>query len=446
MATGKSAGERVLQGTTETESFAHEPFPLPPEGCRPEFTYPGKVSRKDLLSSPSADIAVTTSFGGTNPANHLFFGDNLAVLRSLIPTHKGRIRLIYLDPPYNTGLEFHSRSNKHAYNDQRTIVAYVEWIRRRLILCHELLADDGSLYLHIGHHMLFHVKIILDEVFGSEAFRNVIIRKKCSSKNYTRLQYPNLNDYLLFYSKTESPVWNRPTLTPDPEWIRREYPKRDGKGQYKLVPVHAPGPRNGETGKPWKGMSPPPGKHWQLPPAKLDELDKAGEIHWSRNGNPRRKVYLTEDKSIPITDYWDRYRDAHHQSVEITGYPTEKNQEMMAMIVRASSNPGDIVLDPFCGSGSTLQAAGEADRKWIGIDCAPEAIKCTVTRLVEGLKPMGDFVKKPDTLFDISDFPTRPKCEHTFRVSVARDAAQAWQRIRPELPSAILSAREPLVG
>ncbi len=446
MATGKSAGERILQGTAETKAIVHEPFPLPPDDCQPEFSYPGKISRAELISSTSACISSRLTFGAGSDENHLYFGDNLGVLGSLVAKLKGQVRLVYMDPPYNTGLEFHSRTNKHAYNDQRGTLAYVEWIRRRLILCHELLADDGSLYLHIGHHMLFHVKVVLDEVFGAGAFRNLIVRKKCSSKNYTRLQFPNLNDYVLFYSKSESPVWNRPTLTPDPEWIQREYPKRDGKGQYKLVPVHAPGPRNGETGKPWRGMNPPPGKHWQLPPAKLDELDKAGEIHWSKNGNPRRKVYLTEDKAVAITDYWDRYRDAHHQSIQITGYPTEKNQEMMAMIVRASSNPGDIVLDPFCGSGSTLQAAGEAGRKWIGIDCSPEAIKCTITRLVEGLKPMGDFVKKPDTLFDITAFPSRPKHEHSFSVAVTSDASEAWAGIRKDLNLSEPPASQPLVG
>ncbi|EFA6694827.1 site-specific DNA-methyltransferase, partial [Escherichia coli] len=164
-------------------------------------------------------------------------------------------------------------------------------------------------------------------------------------------------------------------------------------GLFKLVPIHAPGIRNGETGKPWRGMTPPPGKHWQMSPEKLDELDRKGEIHWSKTGNPRRKVYLTQDKKLPLTDYWDQFRDAHHQSIKITGYPTEKNFDMLKKIIAASTNVGDLVLDPFCGSGTTLHAAQELDRKWLGIDQSFQAIITSIRRLKYGLEPMGDFVK-----------------------------------------------------
>lgn len=141
-------------------------------------------------------------------------------------------------------------------------------------------------------------------------------------------------------------------------------------------------------------MQPPPGKHWQFTPDKLDELDRIGEMHWSKNGNPRRKVYLTKDKGIPLTDYWADFRDAHHQSIPITGYPTEKNLNMLSTVVRASSDPGDLVLDPFCGSGTTLHAANDLGRKWIGVDASIVAVKATVNRLKNGLKPMGDYVER----------------------------------------------------
>ena len=224
----------------------------------------------------------------------------------------------------------------------------------------------------------------------------MIVRKKCSSKNFTRNQYPNLHDYILFYSKTKNYKWNQPAETPTQEWIEKEYPKIDQGGRrYKLVPVHAPGTRNGETGKPWRDKMPPPGKHWQLLPSKLEKLDAAGHIHWSRNGNPRRKVFLPEDKKVPLTDYWGKFRDAHHQSIRITGYPTEKNPHMLRTIVSASSEAGDIVIDPFCGSASTLHAAGELNRSWIGIDNSMVAFHAIFDRFFNGLKPMGDYVKKP---------------------------------------------------
>jgi len=200
----------------------------------------------------------------------------------------------------------------------------------------------------------------------------------------------------LFYSKTKSYKWNMPGIVPSKEWITKEYPKTDNKGRYKLVPIHAPGVRNGATGEAWRGMMPPPGKHWQMTPSKLEQVDARGEMHWSKNGNPRRKVYLTEDKEVPLTDYWDSYRDAHHQSIKITGYPTEKNLEMLKKIILASSDEGDLVLDPFCGSGTTLHAANDLSRSWIGIDQSFTAISSSLDRLRNGLRPMGDYVASPE--------------------------------------------------
>ena len=273
--------------------------------------------------------------------------------------------------------------------------AYIEFMRRRLILMRETMTDDGSIYVHIGHQMLGHMKIIMDEVFGATNFRNIITRRKCSSKNFTSKQYANLNDFLLFYSKSKKYKWNKPGVTPESEWIDKEYPKIDEFGRrYKLVPIHAPGTRNGETGQSWKGLNPPLGKHWQYRPSKLDELDEIGDIYWSRNGNPRRKVYWTAGTKRSMTDYWDQYRDAHHQSIKITGYPTEKNLDMVEMIIKASSDPGDLVVDPFCGSGTTMQAARDSGRDYLGMDASFTSAKTALRRLRYGSKPMGDYVGK----------------------------------------------------
>jgi adenine-specific DNA-methyltransferase len=160
------------------------------------------------------------------------------------------------------------------------------------------------------------------------------------------------------------------------------------------VPVHAPGIRHGETGKPWRGVLPPPGKHWQFIPAVLDELDAKNEIFWSKNGNPRRKVYLDQSAGISVQDIWMDFRDAHNQNIEITGYPTEKNIDLLNRIVSASSNPGDIVLDCFAGSGTTLVAADRLGRNWIGVDNSPEALRTMLHRFAHGSELMGDFVGK----------------------------------------------------
>tara|TARA_Y100001949_G_C15923870_1_gene302528 strand:- start:217 stop:912 length:696 start_codon:yes stop_codon:yes gene_type:complete len=183
-------------------------------------------------------------------------------------------------------------------------------------------------------------------------------------------------------------------MKPDAEWLQKEYSKEDSKGRFKLVPVHAPGTRNGATGREWKGKMPPPGKHWQYAPEKLDELDAAGEIHWSKNGNPRRKVYLTNDKTVPYTDYWKDFRDAHHQSIKITGYPTEKNLDMLKLIVQSATEKGDLVIDPFVGSGTTIDAANQLERRWIGMDQSFTSAKTVMRRFKQGLQAMGDYVEK----------------------------------------------------
>lgn len=325
--------------------------------------------------------------------NALIYSDNYKALSEMI-NNGLKVNLIYIDPPYCTGETFLSRSQELAYSDEMSVTDYVAYMRERLILFREVLDDNGSIYVHIGHQMLAYIKVIMDEIFGMKNFKNIITRKKCSSKNYTRNQYANLNDFILFYTKSKNYTWNRPGVTPSEEWIEKEYPKIDKKGRYKLVPIHAPGVRNGETGKQWRNLMPPPGKHWQYIPSKLDEMDKNGEIHWSSNGNPRRKVYYETTKLLNMTDYWDNYRDAHHQSIKITGYPTEKNINMLKTIIAASSNEGDVVLDGFCGSGSTLQASSELSRSWIGIDNSSLAIQTVIKRFKMGVCPMGDYVNK----------------------------------------------------
>lgn len=369
---------------------------FPPLGASISISYPGKMNREKILEPVAMDLIEYAENGISKleviPDNSFCLCDNFYGLHKIIESGK-KATLAYLDPPYGTGMDFQSRDLQHAYKDKISNAAYFEYMRRRVILIRESLAEEGSIYVHIGHQMLAYMKIILDEVFGESNFRNIITRRKCSSKNFTKKQYSNINDYILFYSKSKNYKWNKIGITPEKEWIDKEYNRSDDRGKYKLVPIHAPGIRNGDTGKPWRGVNPPPGKHWQYSPEKLDLLDKNGNIHWSKNGNPRRKVYLTKDKTVSPSDYWDKFRDAHHQSVEITGYPTEKNLDMLKMIVRASSDEGDLVIDPFCGSGTTLHAARDEGRRWIGFDQSVYAAKTVIKRMNYGMEKMGDFVK-----------------------------------------------------
>ena len=362
------------------------------------LTYPGKKSVAAILATPPAKLSVAWS-GETSPSrNALYYGENLAVLAALShdPRVRGKVRLIYIDPPYATRSVFQSRKQADAYHDLLAGADYLEFLRERLILLRDLLADDGSIYVHLDENMAFQAKVLMDEIFGPSNFRNWITRKKCNPKNYTRKTYGNVSDYILFYSKTDDYVWHRPLITWTDEHAAREYTYVEpGTGRrYKKVPIHAPGVRNGETGKKWRGMTPPPGKHWQYLPRTLDEMDARGEIYWSPTGNPRRKIYLDQSGGIPVQDIWMEFRDAHNQNIRITGYPTEKNPAMLARIIAASSNPGDLVLDCFCGSGTTLEAAHRLGRHWLGVDNSAEAIRTTLARFAKGVEPMGDFVRR----------------------------------------------------
>lgn len=357
--------------------------------------YEGKSPVEDILATTPANLKCVVEIPG-QPINRLIYGDNLRVLRNLLndDTVAGKVVLIYIDPPYATGSHFTSRKQDHAYKDLLEGAEYLEFLRGRLILMRELLAEQGSIYVHLDENMAFHVKVLMDEIFGRKSFRNLITRKKCNPKNYTRNQYGNISDYILFYTKTNNYVWNQPFETWTEETSRKEYTyieKETGR-RYKKVPIHAPGVRNGKTGKPWRGMMPPPGKHWQYTPSTLDQMDARGEIYWSPNGNPRRKVYLDESKGIPIQDIWLDFKDAHNQNIKITGYPTEKNPDLLKRIIMASSNPGDLILDAFAGSGTTPAFAEELNREWIAIDNAPLALETIVWRLAKGTEAMGDFL------------------------------------------------------
>ena len=311
------------------------------------------------------------------------------------PKVRGNVRLIYIDPPFATGSVFQSRSLQDAYDDSLVGAQFVEFLRERIIILHDLLADDGSIYVHLDRKMAYPIKLIMDEVFGPKNFRSWITRKKCNPKNYTSKTFGNVTDFLLFYTKTDNYMWSRP-MEAWSEERAREYQYIDSNGRkFMKVPIHAPGERNGETGRAWRGQLPPPGKHWQYTPKKLDELDALGHIYWSSSGNPRRKVYLDESDGVPVQDIWLDFRDAHNQNIKVTGFPTEKNPQLLERVIQASSNPGDLVLDCFGGSGTTMAVADQLGRRWIGIDNSLEAMNAILKRFAHGTQVMGDFVTRP---------------------------------------------------
>ena len=257
----------------------------------------------------------------------------------------------------------------------------MKFLRQRLILMREMLSNEGSIYVHIDLKMGHYVKILMDEVLGRNRFINDITRIKCNPKNFARKGYGNIKDVVLFYSKTEKFIWNEPYQKFLEKEIERLFLKVDEQGRrYTTTPLHAPGEtQNGNTGKKWNGLKPPPGRHWRIAPKELTRLDKMGLIEWSVSGNPRKKIYADEiqEKGKKMQDIWE-FKDPPYPL-----YPTEKNLEMLQTIIRSSSNPGDVVMDCFCGSGSTLLAAETLERKWIGVDNSKVAITTAEKRLKE---------------------------------------------------------------
>jgi len=349
--------------------------------------YPNKRTELEILSE-TKKLNLVSLFGSGE--NKLIKGNNLQAMKSLLEDFdlKGKVDLIYIDPPFATNNHFtigdervstisNSKNDKTAYKDELLGSDFLEFIRERLILLRELMSDRGSIYLHIDYKIGHYVKIIMDEVFGIENFRNDITRIKCNPKNFSRKAYGNVKDLILFYSKTSNPIWNETKEKLSEADIERLFKKIDSKGRrYTTIPLHAPGETaNGPTGKEWKGQLPPKGRHWRTDPKILDEWEKQGLIEWSKTGNPRKIIYADEKEGKKKQDIWE-YKDTQYPN-----YPTEKNLNLLKDIVLSSSNEDSIVLDCFCGSGTTLIASQELGRKWIGIDQSDEAIKITQKRL-----------------------------------------------------------------
>lgn len=322
--------------------------------------------------------------------NLLIQADNLAGLNHLLTERdlKGQVDLVYIDPPFATGAEFTitdgraatvsaSKNGAVAYSDKLVGASFLRFIKPRLALLRELLSPQGSIYLHIDYKIGHYVKILMDEVFGVENFRNDIARVKCNPKNFDRVGYGNIKDLILFYSKSSAPIWNEPKAKYRDGDIEKLFPKTDRNGRrYTTVPIHAPGETaQGKSSQLFKGVAPPQGRHWRTGVDTLEKWDEEGLIEWSQTGNPRKIIFADERDGKRMQDIWE-FKDPPYPT-----YPTEKNCDMLDLIVRASSNPDSIVLDCFCGSGTALKAAQANGRRWIGIDKSEHAIKATKAKL-----------------------------------------------------------------
>lgn len=322
--------------------------------------------------------------------NILIYGDNLNAMKGLLSGgFKEKVDLIYIDPPFNTNQKFtvgngrastisRSKNGLIAYEDEKSPEVFLEFLRQRLILMKELLSKEGSIYLHIDFKIGHYVKIIMDEIFGIENFKNDITRIKSNPKNFFRKAYGNEKDLILFYAKNnKTNIWNDIRIELNNNELIEKFKKKDEYGYYNTIPLHAPGESNGITNSMWRGMFPPEGRHWRTKPSEFDILELQNKIEWSKTGNPRIKKYAHEHKGKKIQDIWT-FKDPQNPL-----YPTEKNSEMLKQIIKQSSKENSIVMDCFAGSGGTLINAMLLGRKYIGVDNSEISMDIIKKRLKE---------------------------------------------------------------
>jgi len=377
--------------------------------------------------------------------NRLFYGDNLAVLRESIASES--VDLVYLDPPFNSSASYNvlfkapsgegSQAQIEAFEDtwhwnesaerafdevvtgphsdasimlramrsalgENDMMAYLAMMAVRLIELHRVLKPTGSLYLHCDPTASHYLKTLLDAIFGPVNFRNEIIWKRTGSHGGSKRWGP-VHDTILFYTKSDKHSWNRVFQEYDESYLENFYRFNDDKGRYRLVTLTGAGTRSGDSGKPWRNVDPTPsGRHWALPmralkaaypdmdlsdlttQEKLDFLDKADLVYWPPRGSvPQQKRYATENPGVLVQDIITDMGPISSQSDERLGYPTQKPLALLERIISASSNEGDLVLDPFCGCGTTVHAAQKLNRQWIGIDVTHLAIALIERRLKE---------------------------------------------------------------
>jgi site-specific DNA-methyltransferase (adenine-specific) len=378
--------------------------------------------------------------------NALYYGDNLAVLRESIASES--VDLVYLDPPFNSQATYNllfrspagvgSQAQIEAFEDtwhwsqeaetafdqvirsghtnaadllrairsflgENDMMAYLAMMAIRLIELHRVLKPTGALYLHCDPTASHYLKIILDGVFGATQFRNEIIWQR--SKNPKGSQHQGVRwgpstDTILFYAKSGSNRLNVDAAKAKASQadIAHRYPKTDENGRWADGPILRSDSMGARTNLVYEynGFTPGPAG-WRMERSELEKVAAAGDLYWTSEGRPRRKVRPDASELNPLSNCWTDISPINSQAQERLGYPTQKPISLLERIVRASSDPGGVVLDPFCGCGTAIHAAQKLGRKWIGIDVTHLAISLIERRLKDAF---------PGIAFEVHGTPT----------------------------------------
>ena len=370
--------------------------------------------------------------------NRLLFGDNLPWLRDLKLFPDASVDLVYLDPPFNSNADYNvlfreasgeaSQAQFHAFTDtwnwadaaqtyaefvdhcpntavvemvealhsflkNSPMMAYLAMMAPRLVELHRVLKPTGSLYLHCDPTASHYLRMLLDGIFGAENFRNEIAWKRTTAHNDPK-RFGRIGDRLLFYSNSAQKTFNRSSGEYSVEQLSR-YKYEDESGKFRAENLTAPHLSKTRTIE-WRGTHPGPDRQWRFSVEELERLYAEGRILLQKDGRPRKdgmKEYLHEAGGPPLQDIWTDIILAP-TSGERLGYPTQKPQALLERIIAASSNKGDIVLDPFCGCGTTIHAAQKLGRQWVGIDVTYLAINLIKRRLRDAFGKAAKFEEK----------------------------------------------------
>jgi len=370
--------------------------------------------------------------------NVLYYGDNLEILRKHIPDNS--IDLIYLDPPFNSKKDYNilfkenggveSEAQIKAFTDtwewgptaQNTyheivtqgplkvgkligalhdaiggndVMAYLVMMTARLVELQRVLKPTGSLYLHCDPTASHYLKLVLDQIFRPGNFRNEIVWKRTTAHNDPK-RFGRIHDILLFYSKADKPIWSPVFASYDPEYIETYYRYTDEAGR-KFLSDNLTAPSHGSSSGQyeWHGKWPPEGRMWSYTKDNMQRLEAEGRIFYTRNGYPRLKRYLDDMPGMPAQSIWTDVLNIRSWHKEDLGYDTQKPLALLERIIQASSNEGDIVLDPFCGCGTAIVAAQKLSRRWIGIDITHLAIALMRNRLKDSFDIEVEVIGEP---------------------------------------------------
>ena len=360
--------------------FGNIPVETPPKGWDPKN--PGFRNHYPVINLPT-QIVDRVSFGAPElEPNRLIWGDNLHVMRQI---ESESVDLIYIDPPFfsnrNYNVIWGDQNEERSFSDiwEGGLDGYLIWLNARLYEMKRLLKPTGSIYVHCDWHASHYIKVEMDKIFGYENFRNEVVWRRVHALKGTRSRGRTLgsvNDRILFYAASNDVYIDVPKYDALNE-VRHQFKHKDDRGLYRTHRLIAGAGMHKSPLYEWRGLNPPYG--WHYSKANMDRMEAEGRIHYNSKGTPQRKEYLDEYQGRDVSDVWLDVPIA--MGKERVGYPTQKPEELLARIIRASSNEGETVLDVFIGGGTTAVVAQRLGRRWIAMDQSRVAVAVTAERL-----------------------------------------------------------------